>query len=416
MISRRVFNPLLILACAAGLPEASAQTSISGFFSQSLVYSPDNPYYADELDFSADFRELGVNASWQANGKIRFAGQVISRRLGDIDDGTPKLDFGLIDYTAISRDWGNLGIRLGRTKNAYGIYNKTRDVPHARPSTTVPRSIYFESMRDALLSTDGGNVYLNLVTGIGDFGFEAYAGETDLEGNVTEYLMFQTDTTGSFGDVDIVGARLEFTPLSLPELTLAYSFIDVEMALEHVDDFTPAQMGQAFAEIMADRTVAGRYATSINIEPVLQLASLQYALEQWVFTAEYLQVDIDVSDLAILFVPSPDYSNTLESYYLQAEWQAKSQWSLFARYEDLVYDKDDRKGQQYALETGLNAVTYYSNGFTVGSRWYITPDASLTAEYSVYEGASTLVGPNSIDYSELVEDWELFVVQFSYHF
>jgi hypothetical protein len=40
-----------------------------------------------------------------------------------------RLDYGLVDWTALSREEGRGGIRLGRIKTAYGFYNTTRDVP-----------------------------------------------------------------------------------------------------------------------------------------------------------------------------------------------------------------------------------------------------------------------------------------------
>ena len=396
--------------------QATAEVTINGYFSQAVVHSPDNPFFEADEKTSWNFRELGVNGSWQINPQLRLAAQVVSRRLGDIDDGSPKLDFGLLDYQFYNSESLTAGLRLGRTKNAYGIYNQTRDVPHARPGVLVPQSIYFESMRDALLSVDGGNVYMNGHTSVGDVTFEAYLGTRNLEESVVENLMFQADTSGDFGTADVAGARLGFSPAVLPDLDLALSVIDVSMDLENVDSFTPQQIGLAYAELLSNPAAAGKYATSATIEPFVQLLSAQYSWLSWVFTAEYLQVDIDLTDLSILDVPQPDNFTTLESYYAQVEWQASESLSLFSRYEYLVYDKDDRKGEAYAQRTGRNPVAYYSSGVTLGARWYFQPDFSITGEIGSFVGAASLIGPNSIDYAELVEDWDLFVVQLSYHF
>lgn len=416
MIKITLLALVFVYTCIGYITRASSEVSFNGFLSQSVVHSTGNAFFEEDTGVSTNFREFGINASWQANAKLRFAAQLISRRMGDIDNGDPKLDFGLVDYTFYSSGSGSAGIRLGRIKNAYGLYNKTRDVPHARPGTVVPRAIYFESLRDALLRVDGGNFYLNLANGLGDFAVEAYFGDVDLDGNVVEYLMFQEDTSGNFDVSMLGGGRLEFTPLFMPELLLAYSAITTELELEGVPQFTQQQLAQAFIDISQNPAGAGRYATSLTIDVLLHLASVQYSLENWVFTTEFLRGFVEITNLSVLNVPSDDYKRTLEGYYIQAEWQANDKWSFLARYEDLVYDTSDRKGKEQARQSGANPVLQYTNGFTVGSRWHFTPDLSLTAEYGVYEGAATLVGSSSVDYSKLQEDWDLINFQLSFHF
>jgi hypothetical protein len=48
---------------------------------------------------------------------------------GDMYDGTPALDYALVDLTLAETDSHSLGLRLGRLKNPFGLYNETRDVP-----------------------------------------------------------------------------------------------------------------------------------------------------------------------------------------------------------------------------------------------------------------------------------------------
>ncbi|BFM06504.1 hypothetical protein GCM10025791_10740 [Halioxenophilus aromaticivorans] len=389
---------------------------VNGYVSQAAVHTHDNAFFEADTGTSFNFRELGINGSWQFSPQVRIAAQAVSRRLGDLDDGDPKLDFALLDYHFYSAESSNVGVRVGRTKNAYGIYNQTRDVPHARPGVLVPQAIYFESIRDALLSVDGVNFYADAYRGAGEFAFEVYGGKRKVEGSVVENLMFQADTSGDFGTADVLGGRIGFVPAAVPELELAVSAIDVKMELEDVASFSPLEVGQAFLDIVANPSTAGKYATSATIEPFVQLLSAQYSPQGWVLTAEYLRVDIDLTNVEILGQPQPDNTTKLESYYLQAEWQLNDHLSLLSRYEYLTFDKTDRKGEVYQATTGRNAFTQYTSGITLGGRWYFTPDMSLTAEYGVFEGAASLVGANSVNYDQLDEDWEVFILQFSFHF
>ena len=291
MIDRKVFC-VTFLAMFAQLPLATADVKLNGYFSQALVHSPDNPFFETGQETSFNYRELGINGNWQVSERVRLAAQIVSRRLGDIDDGSPKLDFGLLDLQLYRSEAINAGLRLGRTKNAYGIYNKTRDVPHARPGVLVPHAIYFESMRDALLSVDGGNVYFDAHLAIGDIAFEAYVGKRKLDDSIVENLMYQADSSGDFGEADVVGGRIGFAPTAIPDLSLAFSLIDVEMQLEGAQQYTPQQAALAGADLFFNPAIAGKYATSSTVEPLLNMASVQYGLADWVFTAEYLQAKI----------------------------------------------------------------------------------------------------------------------------
>jgi len=406
-----------MIALAPLMPtSAYADVNVNGYFSQAIISSPDNPYFISDSGTSFDYRELGVNGSWQVNKQLRLAAQVVSRKLGDMEDGSPKLDFALLDYNFFNSEFVNAGIRLGRVKNAYGFYNKIRDVPHARPGVMISQSIYFESMRDALLSVDGGEFYLDIDTSIGEVSLESYIGKTDLSEGVVEQMIYQGKTSGEYQEADVKGFKLSYMPELAPDLNLAVSMIDVGMDMENVTAFTQEQIAQGIAELIVNPGAFSKYVTGTNIDALLKLLSVQYSYESWVFTTEFLQIDIDITDMSVLYFPTPDRENILQGYYLQAEWLASEKFGFFARFDDLVYDKYDRKGIEYEARTGRNPDTQYTRSYTFGSRWYLTPDLSLTAEYSRNNGAATLIGPSSIDYSKLVKDWDLYVLQLSYHF
>lgn len=416
MISRPAVAALLLIVGGLYLPGAGAGVNLSGFISQSVVYTPDNPFYASGLGTNTDFRELGINGSWQAHAKLRFAGQVISRRWGDIDNGDPRLDFGLLDYQFLSDEPITFGLRLGRIKNAYGLYNTARDVPHARPGTQVPRSTYFEAVRDSILSSDGGNVYFSAANSLGDFALEAYWGRNNLKKSAAELLVFPEYTAGNFGKPIVKGGKLEFIPANVSGLTAAYSFLTTKWKLQGVPEFTPQQIAEALAMAATDPQYLQRLATSTKLDVALHLWSLQYGFGDWILTAEYLLGDTETYDVSVLNIPAPDIEQTIESYYLQGEWMAGEKLSLLARYEDMAYNNDDRRGTEYGQMTGRSPLITYTNGYTLGGRWYFTPDASLTIEYGAYEGTISHFGASIEETRALVEDWELLIVQFSYHF
>ena len=125
---------------------------IHGFLSQGYFYTSDNNLFgSSERGGSLDFTEIGVNASWLPLPNLQLAAQLLSRRAGEGEghQGEIELDFGLADYTVVASLDSRLGVRLGRVRLPFGIYNDTRDMPFARPSILLPQSIYFERTREA---------------------------------------------------------------------------------------------------------------------------------------------------------------------------------------------------------------------------------------------------------------------------
>ena len=113
---------------------------IHGFFSQSWLKSSDNNVFGKSSSDSGsfDFREIGLNASMRPLKNLQFSVQGLSRWAGKGSPGNIRLDYGFIDYTFLSAETGQMGIRLGRMKNPLGFYNDTRDVSFTRPSILLP--------------------------------------------------------------------------------------------------------------------------------------------------------------------------------------------------------------------------------------------------------------------------------------
>ena len=140
-------------AAAEGLSDT---TQIHGFASQGLVSTDRNNFFGDSEDrFSAQFTELGINVSALPNPDLKLAAQILSRRAGAVDNGSPRLDYAFVDYRLASSQSGNIGVQLGKTKNPLGLYNDTRDVAFTRPSILLPQSIYFDRTRNVAFSATG---------------------------------------------------------------------------------------------------------------------------------------------------------------------------------------------------------------------------------------------------------------------
>ncbi|MGB5671561.1 MAG: hypothetical protein WBM71_13535, partial [Sedimenticolaceae bacterium] len=157
---------LLALPLAMGLQSSYAldlgqNLQVHGFLTQGYVKTTDNRFFgdSDSKNGSFDYTELGVNASFRATPSILLAGQLLSRRAGDMYDGSPTVDFALVDWNISTSQDSDYGILVGRIKNPLGFYNETRDVAFTRPSIFLPQQVYFDKVRNLVLSSDGGQIH-----------------------------------------------------------------------------------------------------------------------------------------------------------------------------------------------------------------------------------------------------------------
>jgi len=385
----------------------AAEVDVSGFISQSVVISDENPFYGEETGTNFNLREVGLNGSWQANDSVRVTGQVLSRKAGSLSDGKPEIDLLLVDKNLVNNQDLNLGVRLGRVKNKVGLYNTVRDVPHARPGVFVPQSIYFESLRDALHSSDGASIYLSANNKLGELKIELLKGESQIDNSqLIESQVFSQDVPGDFEKADVELINVELIPAISPNTLIGLTYLDATNL-----DFVG---GPSITPELINEVINGRLRPPVgSISSKLNLLSIQHSVNKWIISLEYLRADNDVSFGQL---PIPDDSSQLEAYYAQAEWQVLDNLSLLGRVEALYYDKDDKDGAQFEALTGQTRLSQFSKGVTLGARYYITPDLSLTGEFSKLKGSALINGHGAIDSSKLKEDWDTFILQLSYHF
>ena len=142
-------------ACAA-----TDSVWVHGFATQAALHTSANSWGGDTDDaVSTDYNEAGLNLMVEPLQHVRLSAQAVARNAGNYDRGDLHTDYAQIDYAAVHSATNNGGLRLGRVKNIYGLFNDTRDVAHTRPSIFLPAIIYWEQLRDIILFHDGGSVY-----------------------------------------------------------------------------------------------------------------------------------------------------------------------------------------------------------------------------------------------------------------
>ncbi|MBF6057539.1 hypothetical protein [Thiomicrorhabdus heinhorstiae] len=383
-----------LLLCISSSPQAHEdleELSVKGFVSQAYFKSTDNPYATNATlneGGSFNFRELGLNLNWEVNHELRFATQVLSRQYGNVSNGSPIFDLALIDYSPVHTLNEIAGIRIGRVKTPYGIYNDSRDLPSTRPGVLLP-SIYFENLRDLMLSTDGGSLYFEQDNDHGHLAVNVYAGQRDLEDKSLEYKQFYADIPGGdFKKLNKQGLKVEWSPFSLPGLSFAYSMLNWDTDLVFSTPFP-----------LSSQYYTGTV-NSTKLKTLHHLLSAQYQLRSLTFTAEWMKADGSLNVKGSSGTGKVNIES--EGYFLQAEWTPVPRLTGLLRYE--------------AYKPYKNHSSIDSNAITLAGRWYFNPQWLLTSQYSWHEGIADIPTYEGIDFSNLQESWALFALQLTYQF
>lgn len=372
---------------------ADGKLHINGFASQAVVRTSDNRYFGDSPDTSFDFTELGVNASYQVIPSLLLSAQVLSRRAGDMYDGSLSLDYALLDYAFLSDAERRLGVRAGRVKNPLGLYNETRDVPFTRPGIFLPQVIYYDKVRNVLLSSDGVMFYGDLFGDYGSLSLTLTGGQPVIDENV-EWAYLADDLDGDLepDGISWVGSLWYSTPTD--ELKLGLSGLIAEMSFD-AGPTSPLQSG--------------------SIDVAGWIASLQYNAEDWTLSAEYSRQPTTWEDFGPFW---PFEDQVTEGYYLQGAYRLRPNLELMARYEEGFADRNDRDGRALSALTGgfTPRFDFFSKIWTLGLRWDINPHVMLRLEYQRHDGTYHLSIRENPDPTQLVREWDVFAASISVRF
>lgn len=407
MAINRVFMifALAFLVLPAIAMELSDSSQIHGFASQGYVQSSDNRFMGDSPSGSLDFTELGVNASVMLSNNLRASGQLLVRRAGDMYDGSPDLDYGLLDYTVTANESICSGVLLGRFKNPLGFYNDTRDVAFTRPSVFLPQSIYFDKVRNFILSNDGLQCYSEWFGMQDSFNLQLGFGRSPIDENVKYAYFGGNPVTGEELEGDLEADGVTWVGRLLYELNGG----QWRFALSGAEGNTLFKNSGSIAGL-------GEYPGNGEVRLEYYLASAQYNAEQWSLTAEWMREPIYWSEFP---EGSPqNHSVTAEGYYMQGEYRLEKDWQLFVRYEAGFANRNDKDGKQASAATGgaVPAYDFYSKDWIGGFRWDLNSNWMLRSELHAKQGTFTLSARENPDKSKLVKNWNLFALLLSYRF
>lgn len=309
------------LATASFGTEALAQTpdvEIHGFASQGFIFTTDNNYLAESERGSFEFSEVGVNLTAPLTDRLRTGVQLFARDLGPIGDYRATVDWFYLDYRW--RDW--LGLRAGRVKIPFGLYNDIADIDAARPVVLLPQSLYQAGNRDFLLAQTGVELYgYRQLGGAGALDYRLYGGTIFVE---VENQPGAPAQVARLNIPYVAGGRLMWeTPVE--GLRAGGSLQTLRLETDLLLPMNPMLL-------------------SVNAPIVLWVGSVEYIRRNWLLAAEYSRwyTDIESSDPMLV----PEEETVSERAYAMAAYQFNP-WFQASGYYSLLYpDVEDRSGRE----------------------------------------------------------------------
>jgi len=363
-------------AAAAGLtlPGQLAELQIHGFISQGFLLTSANDYLAHSSEGSFEFTEIGLNFTLPATDRLTLGLQIFSHDLGPIGDYRATLDWYSLDYHW--RDW--LGIRAGRVKLPFGLYNDSSDIDAARTSVLLPQSIYPAQNRDFLLAQTGGEVYGYRDLGAaGGLDYRLYGG--------TIFLDVKQQPGSPFTVVDlnvpfVAGGRMLWVP-PIEGLRLGGSlqFLRLETHL------LPASSSSSVA---------------VNLPVMLWVASVEYTVRDLLFAAEYSRWRVRAqSSNPAMFPESLTFS---ERGYALTSYRVNS-WLQAGAYYSVLFPNTNQRGGF----AGRQLDAALTLRFDVNAYWLVKVEGHYMHGTA---GLSPSLNGNR-PLSSLTPDWALFTVK-----
>lgn len=389
---------------------------IHGFLSQGFIQSTDNNFFCDSADDgSFQFNEFALTFSKELTEKLRMGIQLIAYDLGDLGNDEVQIDWAFADYRW--RDW--LGIRLGKTKLAFGLYNEIKNVDLLTPNVFMPLSIYNETWREAMTSVKGLGVYGSLPLGVmGSLSYNTSYGQNDFRPGGGESRLMADSMPNALD--------LHFTAIDIDSLWSAQILWDTFLSGLRVGasyrrsvfdaDTTTALDGltQAQIDALGLPFTAGDHVFEADADSYTLSAEFIYG--DLTVAAEFSEIEYDLNLTGIAHI-DPFKS---QGYYGSASYRFADWFQLAMYYSEYYRNKDDKDGDAIMLTGEQPDHRAWSKDFCLTTRFDISDNWIIKLEGHAINGTGILLGADAElddDGNPIFEeDWVAGIAKITYTF
>jgi len=372
---------------------ADSPVEVHGFVSQGAIKSTANNYLADSKRGSFEFSEVGINFTKSMTDELRVGMQLYMRDLGPVGNYTPHFDWFYLDY----RFWDWLGIRAGRTKLPFGLYNENSDIDSARVPILLPQSVYPITSRDYLLAQTGVEVYGRVpLDAAGSLEYRAYGG--------TIYFDITPAQAATIPRVNVpylIGGRLMWqTPLEGLQAGGSLQALRLDL------DYSPP------AALIANLQMAGQLPANyrapfgVKLPAVLAVGSVEYQAGDLLVAAEYSRWHVITESPYPVIVPNSDVVS--ERGYVMTSYRVLPWLSPGVYYSVLFKNVDNRTATRDLYQHDVAATLR----FDLNDHWLV----KLEGHYLNGTGALSSGLNDNKPTGTLTKDWGLFLVKTTAYF
>jgi hypothetical protein len=362
---------------------------VHGFVSQGFIKTTENNYLADSKRGSFEFTEVGLNFTKNLSDRMRVGIQLFTHDLGPLGNYATRFDWFYLDYRFF--DW--LGVRAGRTKLPFGLYNETSDIDAARVPALLPQSVYPVSNREYLLAQTGGELYGDIsLADAGALEYRLYGGTVFYD--TADLSAALTNVTVPY----IYGGRLMWQA-PLEGLQLGGSMQKLRIDAE--DTLTAAQTMAYMAAGLLPPNFMGNI--SLHVPATLWVGSAEYVAHDFSLAAEYSRwiVTLEASVLA------PKTTVTSERGYLMGSYHV-TPWFTPGLYYSLFFPNADQRHGRAAYQHDVAATFRYD----LNAYWLL----KLEGHYMRGTAGLDPTLNGNVPVSSLVQDWGVLLVKTTAYF
>lgn len=346
----------------------------NGFVNQTLINTSDNYMFGDTNDnLSFDYRELALIVTGSLSEQVEFSSQLLSRKAGNSDDGTPRIDYGFLSWRFYENvSWSN-SFRLGRLKAPVGFYNDTRDSPFTRNGVFLPQSIYLDRVRNYIMRADE-LMYL------GEWRSDQWTLNWKLAGG--KNIPDVEELADSFRLPDSLQPNFSSARVWHFQFIAEYDGGRIRMGYSEND--SPNNFSLIFPPI------SGVIRSSADSH--WRILSFEYNALKWSFTTE-VERAVFVYHGLVIDPHNPNYKDYPESGYGQFSWNLNQQHSIFIRKEVHRFNRNDPDGSLYmtfptAALLGIGKIDRYGRSTTLG--WSYRPAATWLIRLDISQNTGVM--------------------------
>ena len=184
LFQKRALITALLFAVTAFAQDGGffSKFDVHGNVAQGALVSTGNSYLTTgSKEGSADWDEASLSVSRHLGERLRAGVQLHSYRLGDLGRQNVKIDWAYADYRF--KSW--FGVRAGKVKTSFGLYNDVQDNDALTPWVFLPQGLYTADDRAFQLAHTGGVIYgdIALSKNAGTLSYSAFGGRRSQPAN-----------------------------------------------------------------------------------------------------------------------------------------------------------------------------------------------------------------------------------------